>query len=568
MFLPHRERKKKIADMAPVIRTFSVLFIAVCAIGALPLKNLAGPFIGTIAFGFVILLMVLYFITFGLENLRIKLAGTEPIYFDYITLVSSVLIISIIYIATGGNQSPYKILFLPTILFYTVRFGQKWGLVASAMAAVTLTAANITAIFHHEALNLELDIVYTGVFFLTSWLVGSMVDMERAISDRLSRQVNVDDLTGLYSHRYLRQVLKRKTKEVPAASFALMVVNLDYFRYYYETHGRRASDRLLAEVAVTIRNTIREKAEVFRYGSDEFAVLTDQGDREKALSLAESIRDSIKKNFTIADPKQYMEYDLTASLGLSFYPADGSTAEELASKAEQALLRAKAISSSKVETYFSVLDFLKAQVKPAEKEAFNKLTAFLAIINARDHYTHGHSERVLIYASIIAVLLEMPPQAKKHLQYGAYLHDIGKIEIDRFILNSHRALDSAQWEIITQHPLWGADIARQIKALHPAIPAILYHHERYDGTGYPFKLAGKKIPLEGRIMAVADSFDAMTVERPYKRAISYPKAIEELKKNRGTQFDPDMVDLFAEFLGLYGSVDRLLADEVKEKYLL
>ena len=568
MFLPHQERKKTIAAMAPVIRIFSVLFVAICVIGTLPLKTLTGSFVGTITYRFGIVLVVLYFVTFGLEDLRNRLAGAGTIYFDCITLTVSVLFISIIYFGTGGNQSPYKILFLPTILFYTVRFGQKWGLAASTMTVVTLAAANISAFVQHKAFNLELDIVYIGVFFLTSWLVGSMVDMERAISDRLSRQVHIDELTGLYSHRYLQEELSRKIEEESASQFTLMVADLDYFRYYYETYGRRESDRLLAEVADNILGTAGGSGRVFRYGSDGFAVLVDHGDREKALSLAESIRGNIKRSFTIADPKKYIEYDLTASLGLSFYPADGPTVEKLAARAEQALLRAKAISGNKVETYFSVLDFLRVQVEPLERKALDKLAAFLAIINARDNYTHGHSERVLIYASIIAVLLGIPPRAKKHLQYGAYLHDIGKIEIDRFILNNPHALSSDQWKIIVQHPSWGADIARQIKALHPAVPAILYHHERYDGKGYPFKLKGKKIPLEGRIMAVADSFDAMTVERPYKKAMAYPEAIRELKKNRATQFDPDMVDLFTGFLGQYQSIEQLLDDEMKKKYLL
>ena len=569
MILPRHERKKKIAEMSPLIRIFAVLFVLICLINTLHLETfLYGSFMKNITVQFGAVLTILYLATFGLENLRNKLAGTDPIYFDYITLIASILLISIILFITGGNESHYKILFLPTILFYTVRFGLKWGFAASGMTAFTLTAANVIAFIQHKALNLELDIIYIGIFFLISWLVGSMVDMERAISDRLSKQVNVDDLTGLYNHRFLREELKRKTEEEQAASFTLMMMDLDYFQYYNETHGHQAGDRLLVEVAEDIIETVRDSGKVFRFSSDEFAVILDHGDQEKALSLAESIRASIKDGFTIADPEQYWEYDLTASLGLAFYPADGSTRDELITKAEQALYKAKVISGNKVETYYSVLEFLRTQVDASEEEAFNKLTAFLAIINAKDHYTYGHSERVLIYASIIATLLGLPPPAKKYLQYGAYLHDIGKIEIDRSILNNPGNLNDSEWEIITKHPLWGANIARQIKALHPAVPPILYHHERYDGKGYPFNLPGKEIPLEGRIMALADSFDAMTVERPYRKAISYANAITELERNRQIQFDPDMVDLFTEFLRQYQSVDQLLTPKMKEQYLL
>ena len=175
---------------------------------------------------------------------------------------------------------------------------------------------------------------------------------------------------------------------------------------------------------------------------------------------------------------------------------------------------------------------------------------------------------MLIYASIIASLIGVPLQAKKYLQYGAYLHDIGKIEIDRAILNHPGGLDKDDWKIIKKHPLWGADIARQIRVLAPAIPAILFHHERYDGMGYPFNLSGKEIPLEGRIMALADAFDAMTVDRPYRRAISYEEAIVEIGKNKMTQFDPSLVDLFTDFLKQYQGVHEILTPEVKNEYLL
>ena len=573
MLYSKRERYKRLLEMSPIVRVFSVIFITVSLIGIMPLPDNSSDatYILLLFAQLFLILVALYLFIFGYENFRARIYEsklTDPFYLDYITLIGSFTFISIIYFMTGGNESHYKILFLPTILFYTVRFGLKWGLAASGMTAFTLAAANVIALMQHKMLNLELDIIYIGIFFLTSWLAGSMVDMERAISDRLSKQVNVDDLTGLYNHRFLREELKRKTEEEQAASFTLMMMDLDYFQYYNETHGYQAGDRLLVEVAEDIIETVRDSGKVFRFGSDEFAVILDHGDQEKALGLAEAIRANIKESFTIADPEQYWEYDLTASLGLAFYPADGFTREELITKAEQALYKAKVISGNKVETYYSVLEFLRKQVDASEEEAFNKLTAFLAIINAKDHYTYGHSERVLIYASIIATLLGLPPPAKKYLQYGAYLHDIGKIEIDRSILNNPGNLNDSEWEIITKHPLWGANIARQIKALHPAVPPILYHHERYDGKGYPFNLPGKEIPLEGRIMALADSFDAMTVERPYRKAISYANAITELERNRQIQFDPDMVDLFTEFLRQYQSVDQLLTPKMKEQYLL
>ncbi|MCD5406820.1 MAG: HD domain-containing protein [Desulfotomaculum sp.] len=150
----------------------------------------------------------------------------------------------------------------------------------------------------------------------------------------------------------------------------------------------------------------------------------------------------------------------------------------------------------------------------------------------------------MYYTEVLARQLALAENDIKHLKYGAFIHDIGKINIDMSILLKPGRLTNQEFAIIKQHPVTGAGIAQEIPALHRSIPVIKYHHERYDGRGYPEGLAGADIPLWGRIAAIADSFDAMTTKRTYKEAFTYQYAIDELIKNSGTQFDPELVDEF------------------------
>lgn len=517
-----------------------------------------------------IIIFLLFIATFGLGYLREKLAGktgNQAIVLDYVTLAGSLFVLTGLILITGGTTSSFKILYLPTILFYTVRFGLRWGLASSGVAALVLIGLNVYDSFTYEAVNLEYDLIYIGVFFLTTWLVGTMVDMERAISDRLSREVIRDDLTGLYNHRYLQEVLEARIQQSPHKPFALILLDLDFFKHFNETRSHQAGDRLLVAVAETITATVGSSNQVFRFGSDEFAIIVDNANRKTAINMAEKIRCRIRDKFSEASPEPFWKFNLTASLGLALYPEDAATREELLKKVDQALYKAKVISGNKVECYFSVLEQLAPQIAGSEKDLFDRLKTFLAIINARDRYTFGHSERVLIYCSIIASLLDLPPAQKKALQYGAYLHDIGKIDIDRTTLNKTGPLDPEEWAAIKNHPIWGAEIVKQVKVLDPAVPAILYHHERYDGSGYPFGLAGEEIPLEARVLALADSFDAMTVERSYKKAKPYQEAIAELQRGKNSQFDPHLVDLFVEFLQKHKQIQDILALGVQERFL-
>jgi putative two-component system response regulator len=166
------------------------------------------------------------------------------------------------------------------------------------------------------------------------------------------------------------------------------------------------------------------------------------------------------------------------------------------------------------------------------------------VVEARDRYTRGHVERVTAYALELARLLEWAEAALAVLEFGAVLHDLGKILVPRAVLNKPDRLLPAEWELLRRHPADGAQMLHGVDHLRGAIPYVLYHHEHWNGSGYPHGLAGTAIPVEGRLLAVADAYDAMTSERPYRVAFTEPEACAEIERQSGRQFDPTMAAAF------------------------
>ena len=165
-------------------------------------------------------------------------------------------------------------------------------------------------------------------------------------------------------------------------------------------------------------------------------------------------------------------------------------------------------------------------------------------VDSKSYFTHNHSKRVTDYALAIAKALKLDTVEMTKLEACALLHDIGKISISDDILNKPGKLTVEEWDIVKTHPQLGATIASRIPQLAPCVGGILHHHEWYDGSGYPDGLKGEDIPMEARILNIADAFTSMTSERPYAETMTHEQAIEELKRCAGTQFDPYLVEQF------------------------
>jgi len=222
------------------------------------------------------------------------------------------------------------------------------------------------------------------------------------------------------------------------------------------------------------------------------------------------------------------------SLGDAFGRAEIKLLEELAGQAAMAVEQANLF--AKVRTYASEL----------ELSYDTTLKALIAALDAKDAATEGHSERVAKLTVAIAREMNVPKEKLVDIERGALLHDVGKIGVPDAVLRKPRTLSRREWQTMQRHPLLAGVLVSKVGFLEGALPILLYHHERYDGNGYPFGLAGDRIPIEARIFAVVDAYDAMTSDRPYRKAMPLEEAVAEIVANAETQFDPAVVQVFQE----------------------
>jgi len=361
-------------------------------------------------------------------------------------------------------------------------------------------------------------------------------------------KARIDELTGLFNRRHFDERLKEEITRHTRydAIFSLLMLDLDSFKVYNDIFGHPAGDDLLRQIAGLIKNSIRGSDQAFRYGGDEFSVLLPNIDAEAAYHVAERVRQEI------AARMQASSTGVTCSIGLASCPTDGVTPADLVSTADTALYYAKYNGGNRS---FLPSKALANAPAPANANAGETRSPSLAAIyalttavDAKDHYTYAHSQKVRTYSLMLAEALDLPPDSISRLSAASLLHDIGKIGIRDHILTKNGPLTPEEYNEVKTHPQLAVTIIANVHGLAPCIPAILHHHERYDGTGYPAGLKGEDIPLEARVLAVADCFADMTSDRVYAPALSWEAAIDEIRNGAGTQFDPAIAEAFVRAL--------------------
>jgi len=453
---------------------------------------------------------------------------------------------------------------------------KKFSLSVSSLITFVILIFSYFLLLYLRAKDIQID--YFTFFFLgvSAYLVPNVYKYSYAIymGTTLKNLAIRDPLTGFHTFRYfslkIEEALKEKSK-----SIGLVIIMFSNYKKLSLKLGFEHLKRLVKLLSNFLWVSVSKEFKRFffsRISEDSIAIALLEEDREKIEKFLKiMLEESKHKEFKVENHSVKVFFR-----GVIFYKRKGIylSREDLLSKIESFLreFRKKSdelaileLEESKEETKDTLLpweswDFLITDLEERNKELeralkeildtkreteeayFGLIYSLVKALEEKDTYTQGHSERVANYAKAIAEEVGLDEEECELIYKAGLLHDIGKIGIPDYILHKKEELTSQERELIRKHEVMSVEILKPIKAFHRLLPIILHHHERFDGTGYPYGLSGNMIPRGAQILAVADAFDAVTCGRGYKRGKSAEEAIKELEKNKGTQLNPKYVD--------------------------
>ena len=361
-------------------------------------------------------------------------------------------------------------------------------------------------------------------------------DEQEASRREAIERANRDPLTDLLNHRAFRIALEKASASNEWPGNGIALIDIDNFKFFNDYYGHAVGDTVLRSVAARLREACCPEDIVARYGGDEFAVLFQNPHEETAADIEARLHRGLSgMTYQTDDPAICVP--ITVTLGIAFVH-DGTDHRSIIERAEQRLSWSQTGGTS-AEHAQGVRAIIQRHVA-----GFSMLDALVTAVDNKDRYTRHHSDDVMEYSLMIARELGMDTATQHTIAVAALLHDVGKIGVPDYILRKPAALTPEEFDAIKQHAQMGAVIVGAVPRLEDTLDAVQHHHERWDGTGYPFGLKGEDIPLPARLMAVADAFSAMTTDRPYRQGMSRDKALLILQNGAGTQWDPDCVAAF------------------------
>ncbi len=344
----------------------------------------------------------------------------------------------------------------------------------------------------------------------------------RVMNEHLQDVATTDSLTGLENRLAFDALLATINQEDSEANtWTMILMDVNGLKYANDTFGHQAGDALIIAAANAIKNAYGTNGQCFRIGGDEFVVVT-----RAPLNSLFQLQKQLKKNVE--------EYNTTALYHLSIAVGESRLRSDSGIR--------KSISDWKMEAdlnmYRDKVRYHKSVESNENQNLKDLISCLISVEEAKDSYTAHHSDRVKAYSELIARFLGLSESSISLITHAAHLHDIGKIGIRDNVLGKPGKLTDEEFEIIKQHPVIGAKILMQSNYTHEMVQIVLHHHERYDGRGYPEGLKGEDIPIGARVIAIADSIDAMTSKRVYRDAMSLEFCHNEIEKNLGIMYDP------------------------------
>jgi diguanylate cyclase (GGDEF)-like protein len=426
--------------------------------------------------------------------------------------VTQIALTAVVATADGGSTSPLALLFFVPVVFAALSYPLASVVAIGALDYIAYIAVGVA--------GTQPDPEYVGFFALclgcTAALCGWHARNQERRRDALARVSRADPLTGCLNRRGFEERFDAELSNAlrNGRPFGLISVDLDHFKEVNDSRGHAAGDELLRLTVETMQETLRPMDTVGRLGGDEFAALVPGAGPDDCAMIASRLHEA----FAGRTP---------ASVGLACFPADGADRDELQRSADADLYAGK-----------------RGRDEPLKMTAreLSWATALARAVDDRIAVQHEHSWKVAESCVAIARDLGWSEADVELLQMAAILHDVGKVSIPDHILRKRKPLTDAEWDAVRESPARGAEMVSRIQGLEPIVPWIRHGLERYDGSGYPDGLSGEAIPPACRILHVADAFDAIISGRPYREPRSVEAALEELRENSGTQFDPLCVE--------------------------
>jgi diguanylate cyclase (GGDEF)-like protein len=441
-----------------------------------------------------------------------------------------------------------------------------WGstLAALAAAGVSCLLASLWIGFRLGGLSKAADQIAAGNYSIRLGVPRGGVEKRLAVAfnslaEELSEKhsaATTDKLTGVGNRSALLAALFNEVERANRYTRPLSVafVDIDHFKAVNDMYGHEAGDEVLRKVADILRENVRRTDTVGRYGGEEFMLILSETPIQEAARVAEKLRMLVQREPIRVAERQTV--GITISIGVAGGVGEQVRFETIVRDADAAMYSAKSLGRN--QTYvFAEPDertrVPRAPISPegrASAEEIGRAAAAAAeellqtVLVSRSGDNGHRSALIAEIATRIAREFNLPDPEVERVRVASVLHDVGSIAVPGQILEKPAPLTTAEWQSVTQHPRVGQLILEQASSIREAVPIILHHHERFSGHGYPHGLRGQDIPLGARLLAVADAYVAMVNDRPYAPKLDHQAAVAELRKQAGSQFDPDVVDAF------------------------